>query len=352
MLNTKNLRDVFFLLTIGALFFGFIYVLAPFLGVIFVALILVELFYPWYKYLLKNSKSEKAASLLAGLSVILTVVVPFVFILIVVFLQANSLLDKVSSFWQTHDVVSTYKNTLQDVNNLIARFSTNPENQISNSEVKNFVVNTSKDFISIFVNAISSSVAGAFGFITQITMFLIALFTFFPLRDRIYETMTRLSPLEDRLDDMFISKFAQTAKSIIKGTLLVAIFMGVMGGIMLLILGIPAAAFFGLLMTVFSIIPIGSGIVWIPISIYLIATGEIAKGIILFAFGLIMTSGVDTMLRSKLTKKEAAVHPLLLAFAILGGIKAFGVLGFIYGPLIVVFFVSIMEVYKEKYKDE
>lgn len=351
MLNTKNLREVFFLITIGALFFGFVYVLSPFLGVIFVALILVELFYPWYRYLHTKLKSEKAASLLAGLSVILTVVIPFILISIVVFLQANSLLDKVTDFWQTHDVVNEYKNTLGDVNHFIARFSTNPENQISNDEVKNFAINTSKNFISLFVDAFSSSVTGAFDFITQITMFLIALFTFFPLRNRIYETMTRLSPLEDRLDDMFINKFAQTAKSVIKGTLVVAIFLGITGGIMLWILGVQAAAFFGLLMTVFSIIPIGSGIVWIPISIYLVATGEVAKGIILFAFGLVMTSGVDTMLRSKLTKKEAAVHPLLLAFAILGGLKAFGVLGFIYGPLIVVFFVSIMEVYKEKYKD-
>ncbi|KKQ34376.1 MAG: Membrane protein [candidate division WS6 bacterium GW2011_GWA2_37_6] len=351
MLTTKNLREVFFLVTIVVLFLGFIYVLSPFLGVIFIALILVELFHPWYRFLLAKLKSQKLATTLAGLSVIFTVVVPIIFVFVIVFFQASALLEKVTEFWQSHDLVNEYKNVLADVNNLIAKFSSNPDNLITNEEVKNFSINTSKDFLTVIVDALSSSVTGVFGVVTQVTLLVISIFTFFPMREKIYDKIKNVSPLEDRLDDIFINKFAHTAKSVVEGTFFVAVIMGVTSSILLWILGVEASVFWGLLITVFSIIPIGSGIVWIPISVYLIATGNITEGVILFLFGLIMTSGVDTMLRSKVTKKDGSVHPLLLAFSIIGGLQAFGALGLVYGPLIVVLFTSMMEVYKEKYRD-
>jgi len=350
MLNSKNLKDFFFLITIGVLFIGFLYVLSPYLGVIILAVILVELFYPWYTFLEKRLKSTTIASFLAGMSVILTVVVPLTIVLAVVVMQATSLLDQASEFWQTHDLISEYKNVLAEINEFIARFSSDPNNQVTSEEVKSYSINLSQDFLSIIINAIESTASGALSMISKFFMLIIGIFTLFPMRDKLYETLKTISPLEDRLDDLFIRNFTQTAKSVIKGTFVVAIGLGTIGGLLFWILGIDGAVFWGMLMAIFSIIPIGSGIIWIPAAIYLAATGEVLKAIILIAAGLIMTNGIDTLLRTRVVKTESKIHPILLAFCILGGLETFGILGFLYGPLIAVFFLSMMEVYKERYK--
>lgn len=348
-MNSKNLKEVFFLITIGVFFVGLLYILAPYLGVIFISIILVELFYPWYKYLKNKFNSEKIATLFAGLSVILTVVIPITIVLAIVVIQANSMLGQASEFWQSHDVIARYDGLLTDVNSVIAKVSSNPQDQITNQEIKNYITAFTENFLNAIIGSIETTVSKTLQLVTQLTLFIISIFTLFKNRDRLYQAIKDLSPLEDDIDSMFIRNFIQTAQSVIKGTFLIALAIGTVGGILFWILGIEAPVFWGLMMTVFSIVPIGSGIVWIPASIYLVVTGEVAKAIILFVSGIIMTNPMDTMLRGRLTKAES-LPPLLLAFTILGGLQVFGILGFLYGPLIAVFFIALMQVYKKKYQ--
>lgn len=336
-------------MTIGVFFFGLIYILSPYLGVIFISIILVELFYPLYKKILKKTNNESLASTLAGLSVIITVVVPLAVVLIVVVFQANTLLNQAADFWQKHDVLEQYDLLLGDVNSLISRVSDNPADQITNAEIKDYATNFTENFLNAVVNSIEATVSRTLSIITQVTMLLISIFTLFKYKDQLYTSIKNLSPLDDNIDEMFISNFIKTAQSVIKGTFLVAIILGTIGGFLFWILGIEAPVFWGLMMTVFSIVPVGSGIIWIPASIFLLVTGEVGKALILFISGLIMTQFIDTLLRSRLTRSES-LHPLLLAFSILGGLEVFGILGFLYGPLIAVFFITLMKAYKQKYQ--
>ncbi len=349
MLNSKNLKNIFFLVTIIFLFIGIIYVFSPYLSILFISIILVELFYPVYKFLETKLKYKSVASFLSLVIIILTVLIPITIITIILVFQINTLLSQVSGFWQDHDLVAEYKNVLDEVNQFIMRFTTNPDNQITHEEIKNFATNFSQNFLEIILHNIQSMASGALGIVTKFFLLLISIFSLFPVRDSLYEEMKKISPLEDRLDDIFIEKFRQTAQAVIKGTFMVAIGLGIIGGFLYWILGIQAPVFWGLMITVFSIIPVGSGIIWIPTSIYLAVTGQVIKAIILFIAGLIMTNGIDTLLRTKLVKTDTTLHPLVLAFAILGGLEVFGILGFLYGPLIVVLFFSMMEVYKEKF---
>lgn len=352
MFNSKNLKNVFFLATLITLMIGFIYILSPYLGIIFLSLILVEIFHPWYEFLKTKLKSENLASLIAGISIILTVVVPISIILVIVVFQASTLLNRAESFWNEHDIISQYSNTLDRINKLIASVSTNPDNQITTGEVTNFVTNLSQSFLATIVDSLRSTVSKTLTLITQISMLLISIFSLFRLRNKIYSAITELSPLDNEIDQIFIKNFIQTANSVIKGTFLVAITLGIVGGFTFWVLQIEAPVFWGMMMTLFSIIPIGSGIIWIPASIYLFASGEILKAIVLFAVGLIMTNVIDTMLRSRLTNKKANLNSLLLAFSILGGLEVFGVLGFLYGPLITVLFITLMRIYQTKFAGE
>ncbi len=349
MFNKKNLTEFFFLMVLAILFVGFAYVISPYLGVIFFSLILVEIFSPWYEFLVRKLKSQKLASLIAGLSIILTVVIPIIVISIIVVFQANNLVGKVEGFWQEHDLIGEYSVGLEKVNELISKVSSNPENQITNEEVQQFAIKFSESFLNTIVNGLKGSVSKTLSLVTQASLLLISIFSLFSLRPRLYKAIVDLSPLDDNVDKLFIKNFVETSNAIIKGTFVVAFGLGIIGGFAFWILGLEAPVFWGMMIALFSIIPIGSGIVWIPASIYLLISGEVIKALVLFGIGLAMTNGIDSLLRTQLANAKSSINPLLLAFSILGGLKVFGVMGLLYGPLIVVLFITVLKVYQAKY---
>lgn len=350
MFNSKNLKDISFIFTALVLFVLMFKILTPYLGIILIALILVELFYPWYKFLKKTIKSETLATLISGLSVILTVVIPAVIIGITVLSQANLLLNDVGKFWEGKDIVTEYNHVIARGNDFIANFTSNPEYQITNTEVKDFAIKASQQFLNVIIKTFQSTASNALGIITKVLMLIISIFAFFPLRDKIYSSIKSISPLEDSLNDIFIESFSETAKSIVKGSLAVAFGLGLISGIVLWILGIHAAVFWSLMIVLVSIIPLGPGLILIPFSVYQFIIGEPIKGIILLVTLIVMTNGVDSLIRAKVIKTKSKINPLLLAFTFLGAIEVFGAFGLLYGPLILVFFTSIMEVYQKRYK--
>jgi predicted PurR-regulated permease PerM len=95
---------------------------------------------------------------------------------------------------------------------------------------------------------------------------------------------------------------------------------------------------------------IGIGVVFVPTSIYLFLKGNTAASLFLFAIYLILSVGTEYFFKPKLVGKQVHMHPLLVFFAIIGGLKLFGLLGIIYGPLIVTAFLTLAEIYQANYQ--
>ncbi len=176
----------------------------------------------------------------------------------------------------------------------------------------------------------------------------VALFTlFYLLRDgeRLMDAIEWLLPLDAENSRRLIARARDVTYATVYGHVAVAVVQGVLGGLIFWILGIPASALWGTLMGIVSLLPaIGPPVVWLPASLILIYTGDVVEGIVLLAFGVLVISTVDNLLRAYLVSGRAHLHPLVVFFSVLGGLFVFGAVGFFVGPVLFVLAVSVLEI--------
>jgi predicted PurR-regulated permease PerM len=201
---------------------------------------------------------------------------------------------------------------------------------------------------------VASSALGIGQNVLRITalFFLMLYILFFFLRDgnRLVAMLIRVVPLEDARERQLLAKFAEVSRATIKGTLVVGIVQGAIGAVLFWALGIPAPVFWGTLMTMFSVLPaVGPGLIWLPAAVILLAMGQIVKGIILIAAGVLVIGLVDNVLRPILVGRDTQMPDYLVLLATLGGLGVFGVSGFVIGPVIAAFFLVVWEMFAQEH---
>ncbi|HKY80309.1 MAG TPA: AI-2E family transporter [Sphingobium sp.] len=182
---------------------------------------------------------------------------------------------------------------------------------------------------------------GAFSFFVALSVTLYL--TFFLLRDGPVLTarLDRAAPLRATHRRALIQQFVVVIRATIKGSLVVAIVQGVIGGVIFWALGIPGPLLWGVLMGCFSLIPaVGTGLVWAPVALYLLATGAVAKGVILIACGMFIIGMVDNLLRPILVGRDTRIPDYVVLITTLGGIDLFGFNGIVIGPVIAALFIA------------
>lgn len=171
---------------------------------------------------------------------------------------------------------------------------------------------------------------------------------FFLLRDgpELVELLIRALPLGDDRERLLFDKFAEITRATIKGNLAVAAVQGALGGFIFWVLGIPAALLWGVIMAVMSMIPaVGAGLIWLPVALYLYATGQVVHGTILMLFGMLVIGLVDNVLRPVLVGRDTKLPDYMVLFSTLGGLALFGVTGFALGPLLAGLFVAFWQIF-------
>lgn len=142
-------------------------------------------------------------------------------------------------------------------------------------------------------------------------------------------------PFEAGLLDMLVVRFVEITKATIGGVFLIAIAQGALCGLVLAALGVPSAALLGFLTIIVSLIPaIGSGLVWVPVALYLLSQGQYGKGIALLLIGVFVISMIDNLLRPRLVGPGARVPDFLILVTTLGGVQLMGATGLVLGPMI------------------
>lgn len=185
----------------------------------------------------------------------------------------------------------------------------------------------------------------ALGIFLQISVMLYLVFFFLRDGDRLMAKIRRSIPLADEHQSQLATKFMAMARATIKGSFIVALVQGFLGGFIFWVLGIEGPVLWGVLMGVFSLIPaVGTGIIWVPVAIYLLATGDLTKGLILAGFGVAVISMVDNVLRPILVGKDTGLPDWLLLVTTLGGMTLFGFNGILIGPLIAAIFVAVWDI--------
>ena len=152
-------------------------------------------------------------------------------------------------------------------------------------------------------------------------------------------------PLTEADKQRMVGKFVSVIRATLKGTILIGVAQGLLGGLAFWAVGIDGAIFWGTVMTVLSIIPgVGGALVWVSAAI-IMTTGEIWRGIALTVFCALVVGSVDNVLRPRLVGQDTKLHELLIFFSTLGGLMLFGAMGFILGPILAALFVTAWEMF-------
>lgn len=187
--------------------------------------------------------------------------------------------------------------------------------------------------------------SGLGGWLAQAGIGLVTLF--YLLRDghKFVEFLRWLIPLDARVTDALLMKSREIVSATVFGALVVAVVQGALGGLLFWALGLPAPALWGAVMAFFSLLPaVGPPVVWIPAAVILAASGDLARAVILTAVGGLVISTIDNLLRSILVGDRARLHPLVVFFAVLGGLVVYGPVGFLLGPILIVVAISVLEI--------
>lgn len=183
---------------------------------------------------------------------------------------------------------------------------------------------------------------GALSFLAALGVMLYL--TFFLLRDgRRYGDLVRAAlPLRPDTRDRLIDHFVLVVRATMKGTVVVAVVQGALGGIIFWALGVEGALLWGTLMALFSLLPaVGTAIVWVPVAIYLAVTGAWVKAAIMVFCGVFIIGLVDNLLRPILVGRDTRMPDFVVLIATLSGIELFGLTGFIVGPVIAALFIAV-----------
>jgi predicted PurR-regulated permease PerM len=185
-------------------------------------------------------------------------------------------------------------------------------------------------------------------FMFDMIVTIFAAFFLFRDGDGVMRAVRTVLPLDPPLRERLIGQIHEVVSAAVTSSFVVAGVQGLVGGLAFWLLGIAAPVFWGVVMAIFCLLPLGAWIVWLPAAIWLIATGHPGRGILLIAIGFGVVSAVDNFLRPILLSGRTQLNGLLMFISLLGGVGAFGLLGIMLGPVVMAIAVGLFEAYAKE----
>lgn len=330
---------------VSAVFFGMIW---DFLTVLFLAAVSGAMAYPLYRRVLAALRGRKAvASALTLMILVLCVLLPGFLLLSMIASQAVEL-SEAAKPWieQRLEAPRDFRPRLPDWLPFKDRLeSLGPQIAAKLGEL----AGKAGGFL---LSSVSTAMQGTAHFFLSLFVFLYALFFFLQDGPAVLVQLMRYTALPREAQDRLIEKTVSVSRATIKGTLVIGLVQGFLGGIGLAVAGVPGAAFWGAVMAVASVIPgIGTALVWIPAVVYLVVTGATVSGVGLAIWSAVVVGTVDNVLRPKLVGGDTQMPDLLILISTFGGLTMFGAAGLVIGPVIAALFVAMWEIFLETFRD-
>lgn len=320
-------------LAVGLVAFLVWLLLSPFLPALTYAFALAVIGNPLHTWLLRRVKRKDAAGLLAVALICLAFVVPIGFLMQVLLREAvqeenwtalaNFRAELSRNAWVGTSI--TWLGSKLDLQN--------EANQLARSLV-------------LWLSAMTSSVfSGSARAITQGATMVVVLFYFLRDQDRIIPQIKALIPLSSGEADRLFDRISSMLRISLYGKLVTSAVQGTLGGLIFWWLGMPAPIFWGIVMGLLSVLPIlGAFVVWVPAAATLLAQGSWGKALLMTLWGVLVVHPVDNFLGPVLVGTKLHMHTLLIFFSIVGGLAAFGAVGLVLGPVVVVVAASSVEI--------
>ncbi|MGI9521044.1 MAG: AI-2E family transporter [Hyphomicrobiaceae bacterium] len=334
----KYLAIVFVTLTVAALF---VTMIQSFLVALFLAAVFSALAHPFYRYI-NSAVGERPgwAAALTLLFISLALLIPGIALLIMVAQQAQDIAQHAIPWIERE-------------------FLTSPNAEIEipdwvplREQIRDWLPNITAKLGEILsqvgasvAQAVSAITSSAAGFFLNLFVLLYAMFYFLTngpdlLKD-LKVSATALAGVQDRV----FQRAVVVTRATLKGTLIIGIVQGLLGGIGFAVFGVGAAAFWGAVMAIASMLPVvGTSLIWVPAVVYLFATGDTTAAIGLALWSAVVVSNIDNVLRPVLVGGDTAMPDLVILISTFGGLSMFGAAGLILGPVVAAVFFTMLDI--------
>ncbi|HVK58341.1 MAG TPA: AI-2E family transporter [Candidatus Kapabacteria bacterium] len=344
-------EDKTFLWLVLAITAAFIWVVLPLYGAVLWAVVLAILFNRLFQRLCVWMKGRSSLAALATVIVIVVIViVPLIVLITSLVAEASTVYESI----QKGDI--NFSQYLQRILDSMPGWATELFDRLGLSNLRavreRFSSGISEASKVVAVQAIQ---IGQNTFTFFLNVFVMLYLLFFLLRDgkQIYERIRNALPLRNEHQRSLFNKFTVVIRATIKGNLVVAVLQGGLGGLIFWLLGIQGALMWAALMTILSLLPaVGAAVIWLPVAIYLLASGEVWRGVILMVYGVVVISLVDNLVRPILVGKDTRMPDYLVLISTLGGISVFGVNGFVLGPVVAAMFLAVWDIFASASRNE
>ncbi len=306
-------------------------------SVLALAGILTLLFLPLQKFLVRELKHE-------GLSALITVVVIMIIVVVPIYYLSQAVVVESINFYGHYSAGGLAINEKLLTTNLPASWQ----------KIAVGLAEVASERIGSWSRTFGLDVAGILSNITQFFFFFFLLFfsIFYLLKDygKLKDYFDGLFHFSAAQEDLLIGKVAAAVNGVAKGNLLIALLQGVAAVIGFILAGLPQPLFWGIATIVSAFIPmVGTGIVIVPAIFYLLFFKSLTAAIILIVWYVVVHLSIDNIIRPKFISARTQMHPLLALFGVVGGLKVFGVLGFLFGPIVIAILIVLVDFYRASY---
>jgi predicted PurR-regulated permease PerM len=219
------------------------------------------------------------------------------------------------------------------------------------AEIQDSLLGISKAASQYLIRGMGAALQNTLTFTLHFLLVLLVMFFMLIDGPRLLARLQYLSPLRRRQNEAIVTNLRRVARAVLVGGLLTAVLQGIVGGIGMAVVGMPAL-FCGALMAVTALVPLlGTSLVWVPVTIWLLIIGQTWQAVFVVGWCAILVTNIDTVLRPIFMRNSAGLSTFFVFMSIIGGLHVFGMLGIFYGPLILGFAVVMLSLYGEEYHD-
>ena len=343
--TVRKQAAVVFLVGLAAVALYLCYLIAkPFLGPILIAVMLAIVFHPLHARMQLFFRRPSVAAALSTTLVLLVVTIPIVILGISVRRELRTVVQSLREQSWSQGGWSPYLAHLGEVvqkrlGNYVDLSQLDPH-----AALLRWAEQASRYLLSIGAAAVSNLLSFFLG--TVVVFF--SLFFFFREGKSIRQGLSAMLPLNTDQTERLFTGISETMIANLYGGLAVGAAQGILAGLSFWVLGLPAPILWALVTALASLVPVvGSALVWGPASIILMLSGHWLKGLILFIWGAVVVGQVDVVVRPYVVSAHVKVHSLLVFFALLGGVEAFGIIGIFVGPVILSVTLAVLDMLRK-----
>jgi predicted PurR-regulated permease PerM len=344
-MERKQVTSTFFLMAVTAIALYFCYLIArPFLSPVFLAVMIAIVFHPVHARIQVRVRGRNKAALISTFLVLLLVVVPAVGLGVVVSQELRGLYLLLNERSAEQGGWNPY--LMRAMERLIGWVGQYID--ISTLDLRGALLRWLEQVSRFLLSWGAQVVSNIISFLVEAVVAFFTLFFLFREGRAMKERAIAILPLKSGQVERLFTGMSDSIIANVYGCLAVGVAQGTLVSIAFLLLGLPSPVLWGVVTALLSLIPIiGSAAVWAPAVMILVADGHWWKALILLGCGAGVVGQVDSLVRPYVIGQRAKMHTLLVFFALLGGVKAFGVIGLFVGPVVLSVTLVLLEMLQE-----